>query len=150
MLWDAARMHAAAADVGDVPADSAAVALGPGRGVPLAARPVPLHGEMRSWLRAGMRPAVLQAALQNTGTLLRDAALTISHDIDFGQWDLSKNQLHAAEHQLMHDWAAQAPEVQERSAPSARRTQPQRFYTTASFTDTDAVWYGTFCPVDEM
>lgn len=140
-----ARTLAAEAELRDVLADSVAVALGPGRSVPPAARPVPLQTEMRHWLRAGMRPVVLQAALQNSGTLLRDGALTISHDIDFGQWELSKSQLPAPEHRLMHDWAAQIPAGLVRRPPISRH--PQRLPATLIHLDTwpfivsGAVWY---------
>lgn len=97
-------------------AESISSTLGPGRPVLATARAVPIHEEMRKWLRGGMRPIALQAALENVGTLLRDGTLTISHDVDFGQCDLAQHQLPPAEHQTMQGWAAQMPELEVQTA----------------------------------
>ena len=45
---------------------------------------------MASWLQHGMVEVVTKDALRHPSTLMNDGALSISNDIDFGQFDLSK------------------------------------------------------------
>lgn len=44
---------------------------------------------MATWLQRGMVDIVTKDALHNPSTLMHDGALAVSHDIDFGQFDLS-------------------------------------------------------------
>ena len=82
---------------------------------------------MTTWMQQGMVDVVIKDALKNPSTLMENATLSISHDIDFGQFNLSTMQdISDDEKDRLSSWSALQPRLSVRycTLHTAKLQQP--------------------------